>query len=90
MGKVRLTHHFDKRFSQRIAKSKRMPQFASQANRYGKRARDIKYGKLRKELLCKERQYGTIAKIYNNNIYWFDGEVAVTVYPLSQKFHGKI
>lgn len=87
---LEISDHFDKRFAQRIAKTKRMPKFASRALRYGKGVEEIKYSALRKELAQKEKEYGTVARVYRNSVYWFCGDTAVTVYPLAQKYHGRV
>ena len=87
---VEITEHFDKRFTQRIAKSKRMSQFVSRALYFGKSVNEIKNSELRKELLSRQEEYGATAKVYNNSVYWFDKNTAITVYPVPQKYHGRI
>lgn len=84
-----LTKHFTVRFSQRVARSKRMLEFANRALRYGREVSSIKNGELRRALAEKENEYSTMAKVYHNSVYWFSGDRAVTVYPLPQKYHGR-
>ena len=86
---VIVTRHCDKRFYQRVARTKRMQLFIARALHFGKKAEDVRNGMLRKELLRKEKEYGTVARVYQNNIFWFDGETAITVMPLAQKYQGK-
>lgn len=86
---IEITDHFRERFTQRIAKTRRIVQFASRAAQYGTSTDQIKNASLRKELTAQENDFGSIAKIYKNNVYWFSGDRAVTVYALPQKYHGK-
>ena len=51
---------------------------------------EIKSTILRKELIDKEKQSYATAKLYKNNVFWFCENKAITVYPLSQKYHGKV
>ncbi len=85
-----ITRHCKERFSKRIAKTNRMPMFISAANRDGILTQDLKCGELRRILSKKEEAYGRIAKVYKNCVYWFADGAAVTVYPLAQKYHGRI
>lgn len=87
---LKITKHCDERFSQRVAKTKRMQKFITDALYLGMGTNEIKHSGLRKELEKREKEYNAIAKIYRNSVYWFDGETAITVYPLAQKFHGRI
>ncbi len=87
---LEISNHFDKRFSQRVAKTKRISMFVSCALRYGKSVEEIEDSALRKKLSQKEKEYGVIAKVYCNSVYWFSGDKAITIYPLAQKFHGRV
>lgn len=87
---IKLTNHCEERFSERIAKTDRTSLFVARANHYGVSASSVRCGELRRLLCGKEREYGTTAKIYKNCVYWFSGNKAITVYPLAQKYHGRI
>ena len=87
---IEISDHFSLRYEQRIAKTKRMAVYANRAFHYGKTVDEIHYKPLAKELSSKEKKHGSIAKVYANCVYWFNGTTAVTVYPLPQKMHGVI
>lgn len=87
---IEITKHFKKRFYQRQARTKRVQDFARDAYLYGEDVSDLDYKVYAKKLNHKERAYGTYAKIYHGFVYWFKGNVAITIYPIPQKIHKKI
>ncbi|MBQ3352854.1 hypothetical protein IJG89_00690 [Candidatus Saccharibacteria bacterium] len=87
---IEITKHFRKRFIQRIANTKRINEITEQAIENGTCTSEIKSTILRKELTDKEKQSYATAKLYKNNVFWFSENKAITVYPLSQKYHGKV
>ena len=87
MSTVNVTEHFEKRFKQRVAHSKRILQYADDAYCFGKPISEVKYNRLAKKLGWKSRINGSTARVYANCVYWFRGNTAITVYPIPQKLH---
>jgi len=87
---VVMTDHFKERFKQRVANTKRVQQYADSAFCYGKTLDEVRSKTFSKMLGEKEQANGSSAKIFSNCIYWFDGNVAITVYPIPQKMHKMI
>ena len=82
---VLTTGHFEKRFKQRVANTKRIQIYAERAFLYGKPLDEIRSRSFAKKLDKKEQESGSFAKIYANCIYWFRGNTAITIYPIPQK-----
>ena len=82
-----MTLHFRKRFRQRVAKTKRLQEYADNAYLFGKPLDEIKCNRFAKELGWKSRINGSTAKVYSNCVYWFRDNIAITVYPIPQKLH---
>ena len=87
---IEITEHFQKRFRQRVANSKRASIFANRAFKFGKSSCDFKNATFAKEINKKEIDYGSVAKVYSNYIYWFYNNKAVTIYPLPQNLRGRL
>lgn len=87
---VVLTKHFIERFSERQAKTKRVDYFADMAFRSGQNAAQTKFGQFTKEIEKREKINSSIAKVYKGFIYWFKDNVAVTIYPLPNKYRAKV
>lgn len=87
---VKITKHFNQRFKQRLANTPKIQEYANNAYIFGVEVNDIKMKSYATSIEQKEEIYGTVAKIYKNFIYWFDGLTAITIYPIPQKMHGKI
>ncbi len=85
-----ITKHFARRFRKRVAHTSRVAFFAERAYRYGRRVEDINHRDLLFKLAHNESLYNATAYIYNNFVYWFDQNTAVTVYALPQCFRGRI
>ncbi len=87
---IEITDHFKDRFHQRVANTKRMPIFVNRAFKFGKHSSDIKYSAFADEISNRETLYGATARIYSNNVYWFVGNRAITIYPVPQNLHGRL
>ena len=87
---VELTKHFKKRFSRRVARTKRIGLFTEEALRYGKELSEVESSKYARKLKNKEMVYGTTARLYRGFVYWFKEDVAITVYPIPQKMHHRV
>lgn len=87
---VEMSEHFQERFRQRVAKTKRMQIFAERAYFYGKPVDSLQDSQFAEQLSKKEQEYQCSAKIYNNVVYWFHGNKAITLYPVPQKAHRRV
>lgn len=87
---IKTTEHFRERFRQRVAKTKRVSVFANRAYYFGKHSCDFKNATFAKRIAEIEITYGSTARVYANNIYWFHDNSAITVYQLPQSLHGKV
>lgn len=87
---VELTDHYKQRFKERQAKTKRMVLFTERAYFYGKTVDNLRKTAYARQLSESEQQHCSMAKIYNNFVYWFKGNVAITIYPVPQNLHNKI
>lgn len=86
MKKIIITKHFEKRFRQRQARTKRIELFAERAYHDGTNPSSFEFKRFAKQLTKKEAAYGSVAKIYNGFVYWFFGNRAITIYPLPTKY----
>ena len=85
-----LTKHFIKRFRERQANTKRIPEFAQSAYDSGKRLSEIEASALTDRLANNEAKYGSAVYVYKNFCYWFQDRIAITIWPLPTSFRGKI
>lgn len=87
MNRSRCSEHCRQRFNERVTKkSKRVEIFVARAYYYGKSSEEVSNKHLRNYLTAKQRIYGSIAKIYRGYIYWFQGGIATTVYPVPRNY----
>ena len=82
-----ITDHFRDRFKQRVANTNRVNLFVEKALNLGKDTKNLSSTTLANVLSMRENEHGSYAKVYKNYVYWFCGNCAITVYPLSQKDH---
>ena len=85
-----LSKHYLKRFRERIGHSKRIQELTEDAYLSGKVVDEAGKTRFAYRLKMKEIDNASTVRIYKNCAYWFDGEIAVTVYPLPQYMHGRI
>lgn len=84
--KIIVTKHFEERFRQRQARTKRIEYFAERAYCDGMSPFSFEFKRFAKQLTKKEAAYGSVAKVYNGFVYWFFGNRAITIYPLPTKY----
>lgn len=76
-----LTKHCEERFRERVAKSKRAKETILNAYMMGKPIREAKIrGRYKKSLELKSEEYEAEARIYKNVVFWFRGNIALTLY----------
>lgn len=83
-----MTKHYYRRFRQRVARAsaKRIRQFAERAFAYGTQLDEIKDENLLFWLRGRANTAGSMPRIYQNYVYWFQENRAVTIYLLPYEY----
>lgn len=87
---IEVTKHFVKRFRERVARSGRAALFAERAYLYGYSLGAITDKELRLYLSNSEADHCTSARVYQNFVYWFCGNRAITVYCLPYQYRRQL
>lgn len=84
-SEIYLSNHFKQRGKERVSKSlAKVKKLAYEAYYYGDSYQVADDERV--SLLLEEAEiFGRICKIYRGFVYWFTGNVAITVYPISSK-----
>lgn len=89
MPEIICSKHSQQRFNERVTKkSKRYNVFATRAYYDGVSSEDISDKRLRHLLEIREREHGSVARVYRGFVYWFCGHTVTTVYPVPRVFRG--
>ena len=82
-NRLTLPEHFRRRYKERVSKSSlHCLDFVKNAYRFGDGAEDIKDDTVRR-FLTKKSSHGSTCKVYRGFVFWFIGNTAMTVYPIS-------